>query len=515
MKKLNTLYGFIGFGLMILSLNVFSQNALHFDGLNDRVNCGNPTAVQITGNHITLEAWIKPTAFGPNVWTNNIINKETWSPEAGYMLRCGASGKLNFNIGNGQWHEITSSAVVLTLNIWQHVAATYDGSYLRLYVNGIITDSSSVVVSSISNAAANLTIGDYAGGGRYFSGGIDEVRVWSVARTKAQINADMNNEICGGVNGLKAYYRFNSGTANGNNAGIISAIDYTGNSTTSSLTNFALTGTTSNWITGVNLGASSGTTQDTIYDVFCLGSVYQFGNQQLTAAGTYNETFFSSNGCDSIITLVLTSKPTSSSSYADTICNGDVYSFGSQSLTTTGLYNEHFMGANGCDSIVSLSLYVMTVFTNVTVVNQTTLSANAINATYQWVDCDNGYAAITGATSSIFSPSQDGNYAVIITQNNCSDTSICFQITGTSINYINRISQIRIHPNPISDFLFISNMNQNNCRIEIYNIQAQKVGDMISNKREIQLNMIDYPKSIYFIKIITSNEIRTFKVIKE
>ncbi|MBN2745571.1 MAG: hypothetical protein JXR34_02510, partial [Bacteroidales bacterium] len=87
--------------LFIFPFLVFSQNALHFDGINDRVNCGNTTAVQIAGNQITVEAWIKPTAFGIEYWRNNIVNKETWTPEAGYMLRCGAGGKLNFTLGNG------------------------------------------------------------------------------------------------------------------------------------------------------------------------------------------------------------------------------------------------------------------------------------------------------------------------------------------------------------------------------------------------------------------------------
>jgi len=257
--------------LFVFPFIIFSQNALHFDGTNDRVNCGNTNATQITGNQITVEAWIKPTAFGTEYWRNNIVNKETWTPEAGYMLRCGAGGKLNFTLGNGTWHELVSSSSVLSLNVWQHVAGTYDGSYMRIYKNGNIVDSMAASFGNISNANAALTIGDYAGGGRYYNGAIDEVRIWNVVRTKQQLQAAMNSELCAGQPGLKVYYRFNQGVAGGNNSLVTTLLDQTSNASNGTLTNFALSGTTSNWVLGAILSSAPGGSQDTIYDVFLSG----------------------------------------------------------------------------------------------------------------------------------------------------------------------------------------------------------------------------------------------------
>ena len=72
---------------------VNSQNALYFDGTDDRVTCGNDTSVQITGKLLTLEAWVYPTSFKTNPWDCNVICKEDNSANYGYMLRVGGSGQ--------------------------------------------------------------------------------------------------------------------------------------------------------------------------------------------------------------------------------------------------------------------------------------------------------------------------------------------------------------------------------------------------------------------------------------
>jgi len=94
----------------------------------------------------------------------------------------------------------------------------------------------------------------------------------------------------------------------------------------------------------------------------CNGNSFIFGTQTLTGAGVYNETFSSINGCDSIVTLTLTVNPVYSETDSATICDGDVYNFGTQSLTTSGVYNETFSSIYGCDSVVSLTLFVNPVY---------------------------------------------------------------------------------------------------------------------------------------------------------
>ncbi|MFM7747367.1 MAG: hypothetical protein ACKO7X_05545, partial [Bacteroidota bacterium] len=96
----------------------------------------------------------------------------------------------------------------------------------------------------------------------------------------------------------------------------------------------------------------------TINAEICQGQTYTFGTQSLSTSGTYNRTVPSANGCDSIITLNLNVKPTAASSITASICQGQTYTFGSQTLTSSGTYTRNLIAANGCDSVITLNLNV-------------------------------------------------------------------------------------------------------------------------------------------------------------
>ncbi|MFM7701222.1 MAG: cohesin domain-containing protein, partial [Bacteroidota bacterium] len=96
----------------------------------------------------------------------------------------------------------------------------------------------------------------------------------------------------------------------------------------------------------------------TINAEICQGQTYTFGTQSLSTSGTYTRTVPSANGCDSIITLNLNVKPTAASSITASICQGQTYTFGSQTLTSSGTYTRNIIAANGCDSVITLALTV-------------------------------------------------------------------------------------------------------------------------------------------------------------
>ncbi|WP_319591854.1 T9SS type A sorting domain-containing protein [uncultured Draconibacterium sp.] len=86
---------------------------------------------------------------------------------------------------------------------------------------------------------------------------------------------------------------------------------------------------------------------------------YTFGTQTLLTDGIYTELFTTTAGCDSTVVLVFAINDTAQTAFADTVCENDLpYVFGSQSLTSSGVYSEAFVAANGCDSVVTLSLKV-------------------------------------------------------------------------------------------------------------------------------------------------------------
>lgn len=106
----------------------------------------------------------------------------------------------------------------------------------------------------------------------------------------------------------------------------------------------------------VDPALSSSSTQ-----TICDGSSYVFGSQTLSTSGTYIENLTTASGCDSLATLYLTVSPTLTGSGSQTICEGASYVFGSQTLNVAGTYTENITTASGCDSIATLHLFVNTI----------------------------------------------------------------------------------------------------------------------------------------------------------
>jgi len=91
----------------------------------------------------------------------------------------------------------------------------------------------------------------------------------------------------------------------------------------------------------------------------CNGSAYTFGSQLLTSTGQYTEIFTATNGCDSTVTLDLSVVNSYTENTTTSICDGEIYIFGSQSLISAGQYSEVFTSSTGCDSTVNLTLFVL------------------------------------------------------------------------------------------------------------------------------------------------------------
>lgn len=96
----------------------------------------------------------------------------------------------------------------------------------------------------------------------------------------------------------------------------------------------------------------------------CDGESYAFGGQAYSSSGLYYDTLIAANGCDSIVDLTLTVLPVFSTELYDTICAGESYAFGGQSYSTAGAYSDILTAANGCDSVLNLTLTVLPVFTS-------------------------------------------------------------------------------------------------------------------------------------------------------
>ena len=206
----------ISFGSLFISINSFAQqNSLLFDGINDKVTVP-ATAAFNSANTLTLEAWINASQWKSQAYQGTIIGKDATN-QSGYVLRCGANGKLSFTVGIGSgWTEVLSASIMQT-NRWYHVAGVFDNGTMSIYINDSLVGTTAA--APIVTSATGIDIGESTGyGGRVFQGLIDEVRIWNVARTQAQITANDTVDLPNNEPGLVAYYKFNqiSGTTTPN-----------------------------------------------------------------------------------------------------------------------------------------------------------------------------------------------------------------------------------------------------------------------------------------------------------
>jgi hypothetical protein len=196
--------------------------SLLFNG-NSYVSIGADNSLNIS-DKLTLEAWIYPTSWGATPDRNSIICKHGWTQgEKGYALRAGGNGQLSFNIAgidvNGNpvsWQEVISPAGSMQLNHWYHVAGTFDGDKLRLYIDGSEVANRTFHGSIDPSPNYNLNIGRIAdmgaANGRYFYGLIDEVRVWEKKRSANDLVNNKDEHINPQSADLVGYWQFNEGS---------------------------------------------------------------------------------------------------------------------------------------------------------------------------------------------------------------------------------------------------------------------------------------------------------------
>jgi gliding motility-associated-like protein len=193
--------------LLILGYKSTAQNSLNTaPAPNQRwVAIGD---LDVVGSQITVEALCKRAANG-NV--QNIVSKHADPTNVNYLLRVN-----NFQITTSTGFKVVMSPLPVVNNVWYHVAATYDGNSIKLYVNGCLVADSAHTGTIVTNDFISA-IGTRSGSPitDHFRGLIDEVRIWNVARTPSQIANNMNNLPNPTAEpNLLAYYKFDGNYLN-------------------------------------------------------------------------------------------------------------------------------------------------------------------------------------------------------------------------------------------------------------------------------------------------------------
>jgi type IX secretion system substrate protein/NHL repeat-containing protein len=202
-----------------------------------------------------------------------------------------------------------------------------------------------------------------------------------------------------------------------------------------------------------------------------------------------------------------------SSSITDTSCISYTSPSGNNTYVTSGIYTDVIPNSAGCDSIITINLTIDTVNTSVSLI-AATITSDAVGATYQWLNCDSAFAIIPGETGQSFTALTNGNYAVQVTENGCTDTSACIAILTVGLNSLSLNDVVAIYPNPTSGNLFIENKNNfSNAELSIVDITGRVVYyKKISNRQRINIDL-NVKNGIYFVLVQTLDEVVIRKLV--
>jgi hypothetical protein len=434
-------------------------NSLDFDGGNDYVSASLPTVFNAIGsNDFTMEAWIKPNGAS----FCRIIFAQL-NPTNFATLSLSTSNQVYFYVNNVTGEVTTAS---LPTGVWSHVACVWDAgtSTTLTYIDGVLAPTTPG--GSSSTGTDNLmTLGAKTDGTQPFTGELDEVRIWDDIRSECEIFGTMDSEFTIAQSNLVAYYNFNEGVAGGTNTAVTNLPDFT-TSYDGTLNNFSLTGGASNW-----LASGAGITE-------------------VNASAGYSATDVLSS-CDSL-----------------TWIDGITYS------ATTNTPTFTLTASDGCDSVITLDLTINAVLTSVTLTG-ITLSSDESAATYQWLNCP-AMTPIIGATNQSFTPGADGDYAVIITKNGCTDTSACSTVAGVRLLENDFGQKLLLYPNPTNGKISIDLGEQYAyVKITLTDLIGQEIMKRDYNEAQLLELNIDVPSGLYLLLIESENEKAVFYLLKE
>jgi hypothetical protein len=233
----------------------------------------------------------------------------------------------------------------------------------------------------------------------------------------------------------------------------------------------------------------------------CDGESLQIGNNTYTQSGNYQTILTSQAGCDSTINTQLTILNTQVTSEQQTICEGNNFVYNGDTLTLENDYIYVFQGQNGCDSTHTIQLIVESALNPIITEVDGVLTTSTLADNFQWIDCS-GNLPISGAISNEFTPTNDGNYAVEVTNNQCTWMSDCFTFSTVSTSQINEEEAYSVYPNPAINAISLKIPNGKSIKSIIL---VDELGRMIKkfDESEIynQLNISDLENGFYFLRI--------------
>lgn len=225
---------------------------------------------------------------------------------------------------------------------------------------------------------------------------------------------------------------------------------------------------------------------------FSGGNPYPGG--RLFYGGTNSSTFAQSDLKFNV--SILSDCDESASSITESACVEYIAPSGSVWMES-GMIMDTIPNMAGCDSVITIDLTVLPVDTSVSVIG-TELIATAVDAEYQWIDCANRNAPIPNADQQSFIPEENGSYAVIVTQGNCSDTSSCHLVLSTNMEG-SLATRGSIFPNPSPGIIHLPAIGIY-LRVDVFDALGRPVASFNTPGRSVDLSYL--AEGSYFIRTL-------------
>jgi hypothetical protein len=248
----------------------------------------------------------------------------------------------------------------------------------------------------------------------------------------------------------------------------------------------------------------------------CAGQRFNIGSKSYTSSGIYRDTIPNAVGCDSFLSLTLTVKSTSTSNLASTICSSDSIYFKQTYLRISGTYTDTLQNASGCDSVVNLSLTVRPSRKISIAASGVLLIATQGFSKYAWL---RGQSIVAGETKYFLAPKQSGTYTALgIDEYLCAYPSNAIDYVYSSILDADA-PEFTIYPNPASDFLYVrsSNLHEKNYTIFIYGVDGKLVATqkLKNQNAEDAIDIALLDRGMYVFEIRTNAAIWQRKFVKD
>ncbi|MEP7264617.1 MAG: T9SS type A sorting domain-containing protein [Bacteroidota bacterium] len=246
----------------------------------------------------------------------------------------------------------------------------------------------------------------------------------------------------------------------------------------------------------------------------CAGDSIQLGSTFIKSSGLYIDTLTSRYGCDSVVSLQLIVTNPLFSIVDTTICIYETFDFNGSSISNSGTYIDTLSGSNSCDSIITLHLSVDSIPVSLHVSNDSLLITGT--GSYTWFNCANS-TIINGQQNSYYIPTASGDYAAIISNGNCSDTTLCISVIISDVEKKVYLDSYNLSPNPAADQIEIKGLLKAGNSINIYDITGKKIlsCELKEPTSSFILDVITLPNGVYFIQILTETGNLRLRFVKQ